>query len=146
MIHVLIAMRTVRHHNLRASGIGFLLLGILLFPYHPFKLIYEVINWSHCMEWFRNECVAYTEELTSVTITTTIIFMILSIIPTMCMLCRVRKMEKKSKIQSEDYLYEPTLESLHVPTETEDLYNVIMETEENSVEISSLSKEYDYLT
>lgn len=98
------------------------------------------------MEWFRNECVAYTEELTSVTITTTIIFMILSIIPTMCMLCRVRKMEKKSKIQSEDYLYEPTLESLHVPTETEDLYNVIMETEENSVEISSLSKEYDYLT
>ncbi|XP_065165932.1 solute carrier organic anion transporter family member 1A2-like isoform X2 [Atheta coriaria] len=86
IVHVLIALRTVSHQQLKSSGIAFLLLGVQLLPYLPFKMIYELIKSTHCKKSYNHECFIFTKHFALTISLVTIGFMVLSIIMAVCML------------------------------------------------------------
>lgn len=131
IVHILIVLRTVNNYQLRATGVSFLFMGVLLFPYLPFKFIYDFIKWSLCAKWFDNQCFTYTDYFSFGIIATTVMFIILSLIPTICMMRWVKQNEDISKAENTHETFELNLDHVYLPTsttrqeETENIYQVV---------------------
>lgn len=129
IVHILIVLRTVNNYQLRATGVSFLFMGVLLFPYLPFKFIYDFIKWSLCAKWFDNQCFTYTEYFSFGIIATTVMFIILSLIPTICMMRWLKQNEDISKAANTHESFELNLDHVYLPStrqeETENIYQVV---------------------